>query len=918
MADIKYFRKYDENETQDFDDRQRLLQKNTTGNGILKEIVKGDPIRGVINLVNTAKKFDIKSELSGILNGDTSKPLDAVLGRLANTDNYKFQYGINDNVIDKKLYKNFVDKIEDPTILTFTIEIDLANSPLFNAGSSLANFILAREQEFPSGGEVSLEGDNTVINSQIGGLYNNHSIIWGEFRDTMLEFFTPYASKMDNNFSKAHYIESISGVKELDKMWTGTGEDKNYEFSKLTFKMREDVKMSARNLYFLYNTLTKHQRSGKILIPENLLRFNMWVKISEIRNFTSLRYAIQTGANQDVIDAIKRDVTSIYYYVQDCNFDFNKLHSEDFYSVENTAVANLEFDIMFRRAFRVFKPTLLKSELTNGSSIFAIDERRATSANLNKNYSVGDNFFGLHKGGSVRESLIPEIEYNSMDKTQDPIHRQTEFSNSTKSLTQDQTNKSTQNIFQKIGKFMQPRTINATQSIAGQLGRAVINVATATVRRLANSAKKTLVEKRNQLVRDLENKVKSKVGFGLPRPKNIYKPGEGDGVIGKTLESLSKSTGIDFLSIREGRSIQSYKTTDVNTLNPALQGRNILSGPGGDYSRLNPNSVKSSESIDDVVPTTNFKVTAPDADLQPTSNYDRGKIVSPEKHKSYQELSGINGFLKDRKRPDEYPNSDLHPTDNRKPDLNLIKTDLQPKDDRLPDLSLLKDIVPDGNNKPDLSLLNTNLQQGAASDVDISNLKDIVPDGNDVKDLSLLKDLHPDGNDVKDLSLLKDVVPSGNDIKDLSLLKDNLQQGAASDVDISNLKDIVPDGVVNNILNDKNVNQNANDIKDVSLLKTINKDSAINDKPNIDVDLHPDGVVETVELNKISTESTVINKPSLDKINTDESEKPFIELSNNLQQGNNIEKDLTLLRKVSESDVKDEKNNKLGNINGNK
>lgn len=182
MAISDYFRKYDESNdlSVDYDDRQRLLQTNTTGNSVLKEIVKGDPIRGVIKLVNTAKKFSINSELSNILNGESTKKLDSFVGRLANTDNYKFQYGINDNVVDRiDLYKNFVDKIEDPTILTFTVEIDENSSPLFITGAGgLRDFLDIRRVQFPASGEVSLEAENTIVNSQIGGLYDNHSVLW--------------------------------------------------------------------------------------------------------------------------------------------------------------------------------------------------------------------------------------------------------------------------------------------------------------------------------------------------------------------------------------------------------------------------------------------------------------------------------------------------------------------------------------------------------------------------------------------------------------------------------------------------------------------------------------------------------------------------------------------------------------------
>lgn len=900
MANVSntYYQTYDANGAAgDFDDHDRYLGRTTTGNSILKELTKGDPFKGVVKLVNTAKQFNLKSELTDLLIGSTTVPLDKIVGRTANTDNFKFQYGINDKMIDpsKKFYQNYVDKIEDPTILTFTCEIDEVNSPLYQR--DIVDFIQVRKPEFLAAGEVSLEGQNfNIISSNIGGLYDEMEVLLSEFRLKLREIFTSYQTKNDNSvYSKSYYITSMSGINELDKVWTGTGEGDKFEFSKLKVTMREDVKLTARNLYFLYNTLKMHRRSGKRLIPENLLRFNMWIKISEIRNFTSLRFAVETGANQDIIDAIKRDVTAIYYYVQDCTFDFSKLH-RDTYSVEDEKqYENLEFEIQFRRAFRVFKPTLMKSEEISENGYYGIDERTAKANIANKQYSL-PNFIGLNTAdtSSVRPSLMPEL--NTFVRQQDPVHGATKETASSKKPYSPPLNNAngattTQKLFQSLGKFMSTGQVNLNPNNRGGLVGKALNLASQAVTRLAQSAKNTVIEKRNQLVRDLENKVKNQVGFGVPRPKNIYKPGDGSGVIGNTLESLSKATGIDFLAIREGRNIQSFSNTDVQKLNPSLQGRDILSGPGGDYSQINPNSVNENEEIGDVTPDANFTMIPPDTDLDQTTNYNRGKIVSQAKHNLYQEISGLSAFgaavnLRNRPKPDDFPNHDLHPASNVQPDLTLLK-DLHPDGNNVKDTSVLVNIEGESDFQPDLTLLNNDLHPASNFKPDTSVLNDIVPDGVNLNDTNVLKtnlqqgaaanndisvlnnDLHPDGDNFKDISVLKDVAPNNvANPNDINVLNVNLQKNTTLTEQVAF----------------KNVYETKPFKQDLSLLDNdLHPEAEQSERPDIEKNVNPAArEVNPTELGKIDTilRQKEFDQEGLGKIDTTGADSKNIELGN--------------------------------------
>lgn len=899
-TDNKYYRTYDANNQKgDFDDHDKYITTNLTGKTILNELTKGDPFSGIVKLVNTAKQNKINTELTNILEGPSQAPLDSIIGRLVNMDNIKFQYGMNDLTVDKKYFVRYVDKIEDPTILTFTIEFDENNSPLFK--EDILQFIGLRRNEFQGDdGIVSLEGLNFSLSTNIGGLYDQIENILNEFKSAIRDFFTPYQSKSSGNISsKSYYITSISGVSELDKVWTGSGKGFEFELSRLKLKMREDVKLSARNLYFLYNSLRQHRRSGKMLIPENLLRFNMWIRISEIRNFTSLRFAVEDGANRDIIDAIKRDVTAIYYYVTDCNFDFSKLHREGAYSVEDSGNhEDFEFDIVFRRAMRIFKPTLLNAERVadDATTVMGIDERSANAAISSKNYPL-NNFNGINVGDAIRPSLIPIL--NTFNRTSDKINRKTEISTSSKtSLIQQGA--TTQSTFQKLGKFLSTGKVNLNPNNLGGLEGKVLNLASQAVTRLAQAAKNTVIQKRNQLVRDLENKVKNKVGFGLPRPTNIYKPGEGSGVIGNTLQSLSKATGIDFLALREGRNIQSFSNTDVQTLNPALEGRDILSGPGGDYSKLNPN--KASSEIANLQPHSNFNITPPSGDLEKTGNYVNGKIVSPEKHNLYQEISGQEGFATDvlvnRLKPDQYPIHNLQPHSTFKPDTSVLKS-VEDQVTDVKDTSVLKNIEPVTPNKPDLSLLK-NIEPVTPNIVDTSILKNVEGHDNSKPDTSVLKNIEP-------------VVPNNVDLKQLDV---NLQTGPGNIIDTGLLKSVEPTNVKvpDNSNTLTNVNPKPTLSERISFKNVYKTDQPVVAKPN-DVLTKIDTTTQKIEklsetnvnAKPLSTEGlkehNVNNDVTVDQKNT------MIETNLNPKPIVNKEEDLGKI------DTKDNTSNKTDDLN---
>jgi hypothetical protein len=205
-----------------------------------------------------------------------------------NTD--AFRYGI---------FKYEDSQFEDPTYLGFTIELD-TNTALFK---EVAPFL-------------EKHGKNRIE-------HNSRIPVYNDFRERIQQVFNSQESVSEDKdksvFIKSHYINSISGLDSLSKKFIDWKEDG------LEIELHEDVSLYSSYLAHLYNNLVYSYDTGRKLIPENLLKFNLYIKISEIRNLTSLAKLKSSDVNdQFIANSLKNNVTSITYKLTDCEFDFTQ------------------------------------------------------------------------------------------------------------------------------------------------------------------------------------------------------------------------------------------------------------------------------------------------------------------------------------------------------------------------------------------------------------------------------------------------------------------------------------------------------------------------------------------------------------------------------------------------------------------
>lgn len=263
--------------------------------------------------------------------------------RFQNTSEYdmdNFKYGLESNSVSQF---NF----EDPTYLGFEIYIDDSNegSPFFPADAQ--NKVIRFLNRY---------SDIYEIGSRIELFY--------EFRDRFFNIFNGLSSF--NNVvikNKNYYITSIKGTNLFNKKLI------NYPEDKITITLNEDVSMAMQYLSELYNNLIYSYKSNRYMIPEHLLRFDMHIKISEIRTFRipNPDYRQNDGVSVNNIPHIlDKRKSSIIYVLHDCNMNFfESKNSDDELIIGGFGVngvstpATLSFDVIFKSVSKRIEPILI-------------------------------------------------------------------------------------------------------------------------------------------------------------------------------------------------------------------------------------------------------------------------------------------------------------------------------------------------------------------------------------------------------------------------------------------------------------------------------------------------------------------------------------------------------------------------------
>jgi len=196
----------------------------------------------------------------------------------------------------------------DPVMFGFEIVINAQTSPLFNGG--VEDFI----QQF---GYLKEVGSRKNIISN--------------FKQQFFKFFkshTPITSTgtdiPSDRFYLSYYLKKVSGLENLVESNTSEKSKSFVDYKKDTIKLSftEDVSLSIGSMAYLYKLLYWSKINGKNIVPQNLLRFDCDIIVTELRNFTRVKRALGGASGVDILkDNLSRYVYSLY----ECQMFFDKM-----------------------------------------------------------------------------------------------------------------------------------------------------------------------------------------------------------------------------------------------------------------------------------------------------------------------------------------------------------------------------------------------------------------------------------------------------------------------------------------------------------------------------------------------------------------------------------------------------------------
>lgn len=243
--------------------------------------------------------------------------------------------GVNTTDIYLGSFVQTIGDNEDPTMLGFDIIIDTTTSPLFNG--AVLDFI------------------NSTTYSSVTEI-KSRELVYRDFIRQFSKYFK-YSSEsllnndLKNDNKKPYYLKSISGLERLMEQNTSSEFNKSfvkYGEDKITLKLNEDVSQNMGLLSSLYKTLSWSRINGKQVIPHNLLRFNVNIVLTEVRNFNRI---IKNNNNNSFSLDVYTDLISKYEYtLYECQFYFpNMPHGS---VVDMTSIKIIDdFDIQFNYKF---------------------------------------------------------------------------------------------------------------------------------------------------------------------------------------------------------------------------------------------------------------------------------------------------------------------------------------------------------------------------------------------------------------------------------------------------------------------------------------------------------------------------------------------------------------------------------------
>jgi hypothetical protein len=435
---------------------------------------------------------------------------------------------------------------EDPVMFGFDIVIRTEESPLFShtLSDSIQNFF---QSDSVSG--------NAEILSRIPVWQNFKMHFFQFFRDSLENI--PYSqSANEDNPSNSRFYYYLKKVSGLDNLVENNSSDSiksftKYGSDKITLEFYEDVTLRVGRMAQLYKTLYWSRLNGKTMIPENLLRFDCDIIISEVRNFARVKKIIKSSGDENEkklissneLEILRDNVNRYVYTLYECQLFFDKMPHPDVINLAEPPSDFNGYTIAFNYKYSTlrvdnFNPITNKYvPLNNGTydpfAITPLDKFLNSEITINGTFSnstIGDPVSGTQP--EIKLYVVPYNEHNTIkndqnERTNSDIGENAEYTEGT--IEQAKKNEKIGTSIADMKNEILNREIESAKAGAPKESWLNSNSPVARLsKRLANTgiaAANQIIASRFGLLNKTLNKILNNVipnYNSFPAPRNIY------------------------------------------------------------------------------------------------------------------------------------------------------------------------------------------------------------------------------------------------------------------------------------------------------------------------------------------------------------------------------------------------------------
>jgi hypothetical protein len=440
------------------------------------------------------------------------------------------QTKISEFLRDYQSLVNYHDK-EDPVYFGFEIIIDVNNSPLLNG--QVKEFITKFSNDIPE-----LQGRLEIYEQFKKELRRYFRFNVDINNSVEQQIDDPSIFIKTSDIPRRYYVRSILGISALVESNTpeATKSFIDYPKTKITLSFLEDTSLNLGTLATLYKSLYWSKLRGKSLIPENLLRFDCQIIVSELRNMAQIR------KSNDFMEIVKSNLSRYVYSVYECQFFFDKMTHLDSIDMGTPPAQVDKYDVTFNFKYSNMNFERWNPVFESGSGEW-ISLNDAKEIPLIKNQpSQNDteiNQISFYNSSSFPQSSIDvnsTLNLNEENDSTDFITSEKNRSDlniyqlSQKDIPQSGSATS-QNIYQNRLIIVDPVRPGGSNDIFGRASEQLLeNIKTAGL----NEAQRQL-NIRFRVLNDSIDNIRNQFGIGrMPPPTNVYFPQQNSGAYGQS------------------------------------------------------------------------------------------------------------------------------------------------------------------------------------------------------------------------------------------------------------------------------------------------------------------------------------------------------------------------------------------------